>query len=137
MFEAIHAEPSPYSEAERMAWRAEPYAGADWHARLDEHKVLIIDDSEGPVGFATLTPGGYIDLAYMLPRGRGQGLFRKLYERLETEAHRMGLSRLSTHASLAAEGPFEAMGFTVTEYETVEIKGEQLRRAAMEKPLPR
>jgi putative acetyltransferase len=97
MFEAIHSAPSPYSEAERNAWRVEPYAGPDWHVRL--------------------------------------GWFRKLFEGIERRARDIGETRLHTHASLAAEGPFKSVGFHVTERETVALNGQSLRRAAMEKPL--
>jgi len=135
MFTAIHAPPSPYSEAERMAWRAEPYAGPDWHARLAEQHVLIAEDNGEAVGFLTLIPGGYVDLGYILPKARGRGWFRKLYETLEHKARELGELRLHTHASLAAEGPFKAVGFHVTERETVTLNGQSLRRAAMEKPL--
>jgi len=135
MFDAIHSEPSPYSEAERMAWRAEPYAGPDWHARLSAQHVLIAEEDGRPVGFLTLTPGGYVDLGYLLPEARGRGWFRNLYAALEGIARETGETRLLTHASLAAEGPFKAVGFHVTERETVSIGDQSLRRAAMEKRL--
>lgn len=135
MFDAIHTGPSPYSVAERRAWRAEPYRGETWHARLETQRVLIAEDGDGPIGFLSLAPGGYVDLGYILPRARGCGVFRRLHERVETEARRIGETRLHTHASLSAEGPFAAMGYHVTERETVMLNGEQLRRAAMEKTL--
>lgn len=135
MFEAIHAEPSPYSAAERRAWRSEPYAGSDWTVRLSAQRVLIAEDTDGSVGFLTLRTDGYIDLGYILLRGRGHGWFRKLHDRLERQARTDGLERLFTHASLAAERPFVAMGYSVTEREAVELNGEQLRRVAMEKVL--
>jgi len=133
MFDAIHAEPSPYSAAERQAWQADPYSGPDWHARLAAQHVLIAQDAGEPVGFLTLRPGGYVDLGYILSRARGHGWFRKLYEGLEEKALELGETRLHTHASLAAEGPFKAVGFHVTEHETVALNGQTLRRAAMEK----
>lgn len=135
MFEAIHAEPSPYSEAERRAWRSEPYIGSDWHERLSSQRVLIAEEDGVQVGFLTLKPGGYVDLGYILPRARGRGWFRKLAERIETEARTMGETRLHTHASLAAEAPFKALGYSVTEREVVDLGGESLRRAEMEKRL--
>ncbi|GLQ21114.1 GNAT family N-acetyltransferase [Algimonas porphyrae] len=135
MFNAIHVDPSPYTKTERLAWRRAPHAGAEWYARLEEQHVFIAEDANGPVGFLTLAPDGYVDLAYMLPRGRGRGVFRQLHNCLEDAAQRNGTSRLYTHASLSAEGPFKAMGYRVTEREIVSLNGEQLRRAAMEKSL--
>lgn len=135
MFDAIHSAPSPYSEAEREAWRAEPYVGSDWHARLAKKRVLIADEDGTSVGFLTIEPGGYIDLGYILPQSRGRGWFRTLFAKVEQEARAMDETRLHTHASLAAEGPFKAVGFHVTEHETIALNGQTLRRAAMEKPL--
>jgi putative acetyltransferase len=135
MFEAIHSSPSPYSDAERNAWRAEPYGGPDWHARLAKKRVLIAQEDGAAVGFLTIESGGYVDLGYILPRARERGWFRKLFGMIEQEARSMGERRLRTHASLAAEGPFKAMGFDVVEREVVALNGQSLRRAAMEKPL--
>jgi len=135
MFDAIHSAPSPYSEAEQNAWRAEPYAGSDWHARLAAKHVLIAEDRGTPVGFLTVETGGYVDLGYILPRARGRGWFRKLFEGIERRARIMGETRLHTHASLAAEGPFKSVGFHVAERETIALNGQSLRRAAMEKPI--
>lgn len=135
MFDAIHADPSPYSERERAAWRAVPYAGADWHKRLAQKYVLIAESGTRAVGFLTVEPGGYIDLGYILPDARGCGWFRKLFERIEAKAQDMEEARLHTHASLAAEGPFKAVGFQVTKREIVPLNGQSLRRAAMEKRL--
>jgi putative acetyltransferase len=135
MFDAIHSDPSPYSAAERSAWRDAPYAGRDWHARLARKRVLIAEEDGTSVGFLTIESGGYIDLGYILPRARGRGWFRQLFDKIEQEAHTRGETRLHTHASLAAEGPFKSVGFHVTERETVALNGQELRRAAMEKAL--
>lgn len=136
MFDAIHATPSPYSEAERQAWRAEPYVGPDWHARLARKHVLIADNAKSPIGFITVETGGYIDLGFILPQARGCGWFRKLFEKIEQKACIMGETRLHTHASLAAIGPFLSVGMHVIERETIIQNGQSLQRAAMEKRLP-
>lgn len=135
MFDAIHSAPSPYSEVERMAWRAEPYSGADWHARLATKHVLIAEDAREDVGFLTVEPGGYIDLCYISPQARERGWFRKMFDQIESHARDMGETRLHTHASLAAIGPFKSVGFHVTECEAILQNGQSLQRAAMEKLL--
>lgn len=135
MFDAIHADPSPYSKAERRAWRDAPYCGSQWHKRLEGKDVLIAEENERPIGFLTVEPGGYIDLGYLLLHARGHGWFRRLYAEIELKAQARGYTQLSTHASLAAEGPFAAMGFVVTDRETVVLNGQSLRRAAMHKTL--
>lgn len=136
MYEAIHATPSPYTARERSAWLPAPNLGPAWSARLASQYVLLAEDASAPVGLASLTTEGHIDLAFLLPSARGTGLFRRLIDGLEAEAQRQGHRRLHTHASLAAEGPFRTLGFTDIARETVQRGGAGLRRVTMEKPLP-
>ena len=131
MFDAIHAQPSPYTDAQRRAWNETPHAGADWHTKLARQYVVVAMDHADLVGFMTLE-GDYVDFAYLLPHARGTGAFRKLYNVIEAQA---GQSKLRVHASLKAEDAFAAMGFHVTSRETIARKGQDLRRAEMQKHL--
>ncbi|MEL6688512.1 MAG: GNAT family N-acetyltransferase [Pseudomonadota bacterium] len=133
MFAAIHATPSPYSEAERAAWRTVSPSGEEWNNRLLEQAVIIAEVGPKPLGFMSLRNDGYIDLAFILAEARGQGLFRQLYAQLENKARKDGMSHLTTHASLSAEGPFLSVGFVITDFEAVIVGGQTLRRTAMEK----
>lgn len=135
MFDAIHAEQSPYSSAQRQAWLAAPYAGADWQARLASQFSVVADSGESLVGFMTLRPDGYIDLAFVLPVARGAGLFRRLYAPIEARAKTLNLGRVWTDASLMAQPAFAAVGFRVMQHEVVTRAGQQLTRATMAKPL--
>lgn len=124
-----------YTEAQRAAWSPAPRAGKAWAAHLAAQTVWLAETGDGPLGFITLTPAGYVDLAYILAEAQGQGLFRRLYGVLERQAKALGIARLWTDASLHAKGPFEAVGFAATSAETVERGGEQLARFRMEKTL--
>ena len=135
MFAAVREGPSPYTQAQRAAWVPAPREGAAWTERLSAQHVVVAEGEDGPLGFMSLAKGGYVDLAYVVPHARGTGLFRRLYEAVEAEARARGETRLTTHASLMAEPAFAAVGFAVTAREVVEIAGERLARAAMEKRL--
>lgn len=135
MFEAIHAGPTRYTEAQSRAWAPVPRAGADWAARLAGKQIVMAQREATRLGFMTIEPGGYIDFAYIRPSAQGTGLFRRLYQRVETLARTAGETELSTHASLMAQPAFAAMGFTVAVHETVEIDGQSLARARMTKTL--
>lgn len=134
-FEAVRYGATHYSEAEREVWLPEPPTGPEWSERLRKQTIMVAEAAEGPVGFMTLYPHGEIDLAFILTTFRGRGLFRQLYTPLENQARQTGLDRLFTYASLHARGPFEAVGFTVIEAQTIERRGESLRRFYMEKRL--
>jgi putative acetyltransferase len=104
-------------------------------ARLAPQHVVLAEEAGRFLGFMTLESGGYLDLAYILPGARGRGLFRALCDAIETEARARGALRLATHASLMAEPAFRAMGFAVMHRETVDLGGQSLARARMEKEL--
>lgn len=136
IFDCVRTGPSPYTEAQRRAWMPEPRTGPDWQKRLAGQRVILSIEQEQLNGLMSLDPEtGYIDFAYIRPDARGKGLFRKLYERIETEAEREGVRRLWVHASLMAEPAFTAMAFDVVEREEVAIGDQTLKRAIMEKYL--
>lgn len=124
-----------YSEAQRAAWSPAPRAGGAWGAQLEGQAVWLAETAGAALGFLTLRPDGYIDLAYIRAEAQGRGLFRRLYDEAETEARRLALSRLWTDASLHAKGPFESVGFAIIQPETVTRGGETFQRFRMEKRL--
>lgn len=134
-YAAVRHGPSPYTEAQREAWLAAPPCGPDWAVRLAALHVALAEVDGRPTGFMSVEPGGYIDLAFILPERHGTGLFRRLYDQVEGWARDAGEARLWTHASLMAQPAFRAMGFLVIHHETVERHGESLTRAKMEKTL--
>ncbi len=135
VFDAIHTGASLYSDPQRHAWMPTPPKGDLWHSRLADQHVALAEDRQVIHGIISLAPGGYVDFAYILTASRGQGLFRRLYAMIETRARAEGVTWLSTHASLMAQGPFSAVGFEVVQHETVERAGQQLKRAEMQKQL--
>ncbi len=134
MFRAIHEGDSPYTQAQRIAWLSRPNSGPDWAARLAAQYV-VLTEVDCITGFMTMTPEGTIDLAFILPDARGQGLFAQLFDRIEAEARRLKLGRLTTIASLMAQPAFARHGFAIDHHETVVQNGETLARAAMSKSL--
>ena len=132
---AVREAATAYSDAQRAAWSPAPRAGEAWAAHLGAQAVWLAEDAGEALGFMTLTPDGYVDLAYILARAQGRGLFRRLYTALEAEARATGLARLWTDASLHAKAPFEAVGFAVALPETVTRGGETFKRFRMEKTL--
>ena len=135
MYEAVRNGQSKYTEQQREAWVPEARSGKEWNERLASQAVFVASDSAQSLGFMSLADKGYIDFAYIRPDSRGKGVFRQLYLKLEEYAVKSRAERLWVHASLMAHQPFEAMGFSVTKEETVEIRGEFLQRYEMEKKL--
>ncbi|WP_291200569.1 GNAT family N-acetyltransferase [Hyphomonas sp.] len=132
---AVRGGATAYTQAQRAAWSPAPRAGEAWAAHLGAQAVWLAEDAGEALGFMTLTPEGYVDLAYIIAPAQGRGLFRQLYTALEDEARGARFARLWTDASLHAKAPFEAVGFVVTRPETVTRGGETFKRFRMEKIL--
>jgi putative acetyltransferase len=134
-FDAVRLGDSPYTELQRAAWMPHPPDNATFVERLSTKTVFVAEVEGSCTGFMTLDPGGYIDLAFILESQRGQGVFRALFAAIEQAARAGSESRIRTHASLMAQPAFQAVGFVILHHETVEIVGQQLSRALMEKHL--
>ncbi len=135
-FAAVREGAALYSPAERAAWAKQLPTGEAWANRLAAQHVMLAETETGePVGFASMDANGYADFAYILRDYQGQGLFRKLYEPLEGAATQRGIDKFSTHASLHARPAFEAVGYTVTTPEIVELGDERIERFHMHKRL--
>lgn len=135
MFDAVRNGRSEYSEVQRRAWVPDRRAGTDWTKRLDSQTIFVAENSGKIVGFMSLADNGYIDFAYIRPSAQGSGIFRKLYLTVENLATKIGQRRLWVHSSLIAQPAFSAIGFAVTQKETVEIRGQRFQRFEMEKHL--
>jgi putative acetyltransferase len=134
-FASVHEGPSPYTEAERIAWLPSKPETQAFAARLAGMHVVLVENRGRIVGFMGMTPDGLIDLAFILPEARGKGAFRHLCDIIEAAALADGLNRLWTHASLMAQPAFQAMDFSVVEHQIIQCGGEKLCRAKMEKHL--
>ena len=128
-----------YTEAQRAAWSPAVKALPDWALRMTRQNVWVAEADGMAAGFMTLEMNGYLDCAYILPHWQGKGVFRRLYEALETQACAEGISRIYTHASLHARPAFAATGFDLVAPETVRMTPDDeqvwLPRFAMEKRL--
>ena len=135
MFDAVRNGPSKYTQAQRAAWVPERRRGAEWESRLAAKDIIIGRDGDRIAGFMSIEGGGYIDFAFIRPDAQGSGLFRRLFELVEARARAANETRLWVHASLMAQPAFAAVGFSVVEYQIVQIGDQLFQRAMMEKPL--
>ena len=99
-FRAVHEGASGhYDQAQREGWARSPEP--DWTTpdpRAGQH--TWVSESGGRItGFMALTPGGHLDMAFVLPEVMGQGHAAALYDALLAHARATGLKRLSVHAS--------------------------------------
>lgn len=125
-----------YSEEQIRAWAPDAVDPARWAGKL-AGRFSIVAESDGViVGFGDIEADGHLDHLYVHADHQGEGVGRRLAEALEAEAHRLGVGRIFTEASITARPFFERRGYRVVERQTVLCRGVALINFRMEKLLP-
>lgn len=135
MFDSVRNGPSLYTAEQRQAWVPEVRGGSDWNQRLSNQTIVLAEQQGTIAGYMSIAANGYVDLAFIRPSYQGTGLFRQLFDRVQSIAIDAGENRLWVHASLMAQPAFTAVGFEIVKEETVEVRGQTLRRFEMQKCL--
>ena len=132
MFVAVREGRSLYNEQQRTAWVTSPRIGAEWDERLSQQNIALAISKGTIVGFMSLSEQGYLDLAYIRPEHQGTGIFRRLFNMINSLAVSQDQGRIWTHASLMAQPAFEAIGFETLSEESVSLNGQKFDRFVMQ-----
>ena len=103
--------------------------------RLGGQLSLVGTLQGSPVGFASLTGGGTIDLLYVHPAAAGQGVAAMLVDALEKLAANRGAAKLVVDASDTARGFFEKRGYVAQRRNSISAGDEWLANTTMHKQL--
>jgi len=87
------------------------------------------------VGYADLQASGFIDHFYVAAEAGGQGVGGRLMHRILAQAAALGLAQLTSDVSLTAQPFFAHFGFEIVAHRGVDVRGVELRNAAMRKLL--
>ena len=100
-----------YSPAQIKAWVG-VIQPAIYESALREKVFLLAEDASGllGLGMADLNTGE-INAVYVLPSATGRGVGSLLMGALEEAAREKGLSKLTLHATLNAEGFYQRLGY--------------------------
>ncbi|MDJ0628620.1 MAG: GNAT family N-acetyltransferase [Rhodobacter sp.] len=110
---------SRYSDEQRRAWAPEQPDPQTWARRLEGLITVVAVAGGRPVGFMSLRPDGYLDLAFVLPKAMGRGVADALYQDLVAEARQRGIVTLTTEASHLARPFFLRQGWRLVSANTV------------------
>jgi putative acetyltransferase len=136
-FRAVHiGAAEAYCEAQRTAWAGAQPSGEAWAKRLEGLLTLVADAGEGPLGFMSVREGdGYLDLAFVQPEQRGQGIAAAIYAILENRMRAAKVARLHTQASHMAKPFFERQGWVTIRANHAQMGDQCLDNWIMEKTL--
>ncbi len=122
-----------YSPDQVRAWASDQISLAEWTHRFAGRFTVLAELDGGVVGFTDLEANGHIDRFFVSADHQRCGIGRSLLSALLSEANRIGLTRLSTEASITALPFFEAHGFRVLAEQLVHCRGVELMNYRMER----
>jgi len=124
-----------YDDAQRRAWSPAPKSATAMRQRLAGQAVYVAEDERGLAGFFTLRPDGELDMAYVRPDRKGDGLAKRLLDAVIAQGRCWGLEKLTVQASHIARRFFEKHGWTLIATQTVHPNGVAMENHRMERML--
>jgi putative acetyltransferase len=124
-----------YSEAQQEAWASIADDDVAFGKRLGQQLTLVVTLEGSLVGFASLGPGGKIDMLYVHPAAAKQGAAAMLIDALEKLAGARKAEKLIVDASDTARGFFEKRGYVAQQRNTVTVGDEWLANTTLHKAL--
>ena len=124
-----------YSQLQVDTWAPHDHDAAAWAARMQAIAPFVALADDAIVGYADLQGSGYIDHFYVEASAGGQGVGGALMRRILARAEELRLAELTSHVSLTAQPFFAHFGFEVVAHRVFDVRGVEMRNAAMRKAL--
>ena len=124
-----------YSQLQVDTWAPRDYDAEAWALRVRAIAPFVALIDGAIVGYADVQPGGYIDHFYVAAEAGGRGVGGRLMRRILARAEELQLAELTSHVSLTAQPFFAHFGFEVVEHRVFDVRGVEMRNAAMRKIL--
>ncbi len=124
-----------YSEAQQQAWASAADSVPAFAKKLGNQLTLVASLEGSPAGFASLGPGGKIEMLYIHPAAAGQGVAAMLVDALEKLAGARKAEKLVVDASDTARGFFEKRGYVAQQRNSITVGDEWLATTTLHKPL--
>lgn len=126
-----------YAPEQLLAWAPQNIDPnqARWQSLVDNIAYLVEIDKV-IVGFADMTSEGYIDRLFVHKDYQGQGIAKILLQKLESEARRHGIRKITAEVSITAKPLVERFGASIVreQYKCL-ANGRTLRNFVIEKRL--
>jgi putative acetyltransferase len=124
-----------YTPLQIDTWAPPEYDPSAWAKRVLGLAPFVALLDGRVSGYADLQANGFIDHFYVAAWAGGQGVGGALMRRILARAEELGLVELTSHVSLTAQPFFAHFDFTVGEHRVVNVRGVEMRNAAMCKVL--
>ncbi len=118
-----------YTQEQLAAWANADFSG--WHASLSQNDARVAEIEGIAVGFADMTPQGYLDRLYVRADCFRRGVGTALCDALESACP---AAEFTVYASEMAKAFFEGRGYRVVRGNTAVRGGVALKNYFMSKP---
>lgn len=126
---------SDYDKQQIEVWTSSVENKQRWGEILTKQFILVAQNQDKIVGFATLDSGNYFDLLYVHKNHQQQGIAQRLLDDIEAEARRLKQPVLTSDVSKTAKPFFEKNGFKTLEEQTNKRQGVEIINYKMIKHL--
>jgi putative acetyltransferase len=106
---------SEYDDQQIEVWTSSVENKHRWDEIITKQFVLVAQDQNKIVGFATLDNGSYIDLMYVHKDHQRQVIAQRLLDDIEAEVSRLKQTQITSDVSKNAKPFFEKNGFKTLE----------------------
>ena len=120
-----------YTQLQVDNWAPRDHDAAAWALRMAGLRPVVAELDGAIAGYADLQDSGYIDHFYVAAAAGGRGVGGALMRRILERARQRSLAELTSNVSLTAQPFYMHFGFKVVEHRVVDVRGVEMRNAAM------
>ena len=124
-----------YTQLQLDTWAPREHDPVAWAARMQGILPFVALLDGRVAGYADLQSSGCIDHFYVAAEAGGQGVGGGLMRRILGQAESLKLTTLTSHVSITAQPFFAHFGFEIVEHRVFDVRGVEMRNAAMRKAL--
>lgn len=133
-FETInHVNTKDYNSSQIEAWSAGYNNVSNWEKKLLEQYFVVAKINALIVGFASITPDGYLDYMYVHKNYQRKGIATELLKAIEKYVVETGLTEIWSDVSITAKPFFLSKGFKISKTYLKEFRGVYFQNTIMTK----
>lgn len=133
--DVVHTVGAKYYDAAQIKAWGSALDREKWLKSLSSNITYVVLDKGRIIAFGDMSHQGYIDHLFVHKKYQGSGAALKIFRKLEEEAKQLGLTELTTEASIMAMPLAERQGFEVLEKQTKVHRGLEFVNYIMRKKL--
>ena len=119
----LHINSKDYSQSQVEIWSSGADNTEKWKQRIEQQYFILAQMENQIVGFASISPDGYLDVFYVHKDFQKQGVAKALLKEIEKQAKIQKNKEITSEISITALPFFEKNGFKVVKEQRKELKG--------------